>query len=117
MFNGNRLRNLRKNHGLTMKEFGAKFSLAESTISGYENENRNPDLETIDKFATFFNVSVDYMMGRTIIPSVSEEYNMSFFGRPENYTEDEIEEMEAALKRYRAMKRRAAEQAESVLKK
>ncbi|MGG3278841.1 helix-turn-helix domain-containing protein [Paenibacillus solani] len=45
------------------------------------------------------------------------EYNLSFFGGPENYTEDEIEEMEAALERYRAMKRRAAEQAEKDQKK
>ncbi len=102
---------------MTMKEFGAKFSLAESTISGYENGSRNPDLDTIDKFANFFDVSVDYLMGRTIVPSVPEKTNMSFYGGPEQYTQDEIEEMEAALKRYRAMKRRAAEQAEKDLKK
>ncbi|WP_082691469.1 helix-turn-helix domain-containing protein [Paenibacillus rubinfantis] len=111
MFSGSRLRKLRKDSGLTMKDFGAKFSLAESTISGYENGSRNPDLETIDKFATFFNVSVDYLMGRTIVPTVIDENSLSFFGGPEKYTPDEIAEMEAALERYREMKRRAAEAA------
>lgn len=113
MFNGSRLRKLRKELGLTMKDFGAKFNLAESTISGYENGSRKPDLETIDKFATFFNVSVDYLMGRTIVPGVVDENNFSFFGGPEKYTPDEIAEMEAALERYREMKRRAAKAAAS----
>lgn len=119
MFSGIRLRKLRKERKLTMKDFGAKFNLAESTISGYENGSRNPDLETIDKFASFFDVSVDYLMGRTIVPSVPDETSMSFFGGPDKYTPDEIAEMEAALERYREMKRRAAETVakESDLKK
>lgn len=112
MFVGERLRKLRKEQRLTMKDFGAKFNLAESTISGYENSTRKPDLDTIDKFANFFGVSVDYLMGRTIVPTPPDEINMSFFGGPDKYTADEIEEMEAALKRYREMKQRAAEQAE-----
>lgn len=62
---GARLRELRKKKGLTMKELGKKFSLAESTISGYENGNRKPDLEMIDAFADFFEVSSDYLLGRT----------------------------------------------------
>lgn len=62
---GARLRELRKKKGLTMKELGKRFSLAESTISGYENGNRKPDLEMIDGFADFFEVSSDYLLGRT----------------------------------------------------
>jgi len=60
-----RLRALRKKKKLTMKEFGEKFSLAESTISGYENGNRKPDMDILSKFADFFNVSTDYLLGRT----------------------------------------------------
>lgn len=62
---GKRLRALRKEQKLTMKEFGEKFSLAESTISGYENGNRKPDMDILSKFADFFNVSTDYLLGRT----------------------------------------------------
>ncbi|MCM3789468.1 helix-turn-helix domain-containing protein [Domibacillus indicus] len=62
---GNRLRELRKEKKLTMKELGKKFSLAESTISGYENGNRKPDSEMINAFADFFEVSTDYLYGRT----------------------------------------------------
>lgn len=59
-----RLRLLRKNANLTMKEFGKIFGLAESTISGYENGHREPDYETLEKFANFFGVTVDYLLGR-----------------------------------------------------
>lgn len=62
---GVRLRELRREKGLTMKELGKKFSLAESTISGYENGNRKPDLDMIDAFADYFEVSTDYLLGRT----------------------------------------------------
>ncbi|MEI2466629.1 helix-turn-helix domain-containing protein [Niallia taxi] len=73
---GKRLRTLRKESKLTMKEFGEKFSLAESTISGYENGNRKPDMDILSRFADFFNVSTDYLLGRTdeIIP-VSKKFD------------------------------------------
>ncbi|TCS80347.1 helix-turn-helix domain-containing protein [Tepidibacillus fermentans] len=68
---GKRLRELRKQKKLTMKELGNLFNLAESTISGYENETRKPDMEIIKQFADFFEVSVDYLLGRTNDPSPS----------------------------------------------
>ncbi|WP_240417864.1 helix-turn-helix domain-containing protein [Paenibacillus periandrae] len=42
-----------------MKELGSKFNLAESTISGYENETRKPDTDIMEKITDFFGVSVD----------------------------------------------------------
>ncbi|MBH0171061.1 helix-turn-helix domain-containing protein [Fictibacillus sp. 18YEL24] len=63
---GERLRELRKTKtNYTMKEFGKIFNLAESTISGYETGSRKPDMETIQKFADYFEVSIDYMIGRS----------------------------------------------------
>ncbi|WP_054949287.1 helix-turn-helix domain-containing protein [Numidum massiliense] len=61
----NRLRELRKQNNLTMKELGMKFNLAESTISGYENGFRKPEMDLIIAFANFFDVSIDYHVGRT----------------------------------------------------
>lgn len=67
--NGKRLRELRKSKCLTMKELGQHFNLAESTISLYENNKRSPDNETIVKFARFFDVTTDYLMGVTDNPN------------------------------------------------
>ncbi|WP_090118182.1 helix-turn-helix domain-containing protein [Cohnella sp. OV330] len=76
-----RLRELRKRQGLTAKEFGSRFSLAESTISGYETGARKPDLELIEKFADYFEVSVDYLLGRSNSyidqPGYSNDKNVS----------------------------------------
>ncbi|WP_281885607.1 helix-turn-helix domain-containing protein [Paenibacillus sp. YYML68] len=66
---GQRIRELRQKSNLTMKEFGKKFNLAESTISGYENEARKPDIDLLSKFADFFEVDIDYILGRTEVPS------------------------------------------------
>ena len=60
-----------------MKEFGAKFGMAESTISQYETGKRQPDYETLLKFSDFFGVSVDYILtgteGKQSIPVAKDE--------------------------------------------
>jgi transcriptional regulator with XRE-family HTH domain len=61
---GARIRQLRKAQGWTMKQLGLEMRLAESTISGYENENRRPDLDVLFRFATLFGVSIDFLVGR-----------------------------------------------------
>ncbi len=58
-----RLRELRKKQKISMRDFGKLFGLAESTISLYETGKRQPDNEMLLKFANFFNVSVDYLLG------------------------------------------------------
>jgi transcriptional regulator with XRE-family HTH domain len=93
---GERLRKLRLQKNLTMKEFGKIFSLAESTISGYENGTRKPDMDLIAQFADFFEVTTDYLYGRTDNPNETvekkENRNLFFFDM-EDLTEEEIEDI------------------------
>ena len=67
---GARIREQRKLRGWTMKQLGQMLELAESTISGYENEIRKPDTDTLLKLAEIFEVSVDYLLGRTTDPRI-----------------------------------------------
>lgn len=60
----NRLKELRKNHGLTLKELGKKVSMHDNTLSRYETGKRNPSLKTWQKLADYFGVSVPYLQGR-----------------------------------------------------
>ena len=45
-----------------------ELNMGQNTISRYENELREADYETLIKFADYFNVSVDYLLGRTENP-------------------------------------------------
>ncbi|WP_060463440.1 helix-turn-helix domain-containing protein [Lactobacillus crispatus] len=60
----NRLRELRKNHGLTLKELGKKASMHDNTLSQYETGKRNPSLKIWQQLADFYGVSVSYLQGR-----------------------------------------------------
>lgn len=60
----NRLRELRKNHGLMLKELGKKVSMHDNTLSQYETGKRNPSLKTWQQLADFYGVSVSYLQGR-----------------------------------------------------
>ena len=62
---GKRLRELRKEKGLTQTELSNKFEKAKSSISGYERGNRKPDLNLAVRIADYFNVSVDFILGRS----------------------------------------------------
>ena len=59
----NRIREIRKALGLTMKELGEKVDVAESTISQYETGKRQPDNETLLKLGEVLDVSVGYLLG------------------------------------------------------
>ena len=59
-----RIRELRKQHGITAKKLGEAINAAESTASFYETGKRAPDYDTLCSIADYFNVSVDYLLGR-----------------------------------------------------
>lgn len=59
------LKNLRVARGLTQSELATRLGLQRSRISMYELGQREPDFETIEAIADFFNVDVDYLLGRT----------------------------------------------------
>lgn len=63
----NRIKELRQNNNLTLKELGQKVGLATNTISRYETGKREPKLETWQRLSDYFNVSVPYLQGFTNI--------------------------------------------------
>lgn len=60
----NRIKELRKNKGVTVKELSEIIGISQSMLSNYENGNSEPrDKETWQKLADYFGVSVAYIMG------------------------------------------------------
>ena len=62
-----RLRELRKEFGLTQRELGEKVGVSQRVLGYYETENWFPDEHILNKLADVFNVSVDYLLGRTLV--------------------------------------------------
>ena len=61
----NILRQLRISDNLTQKQLADALGLAFSTISMYERGEREPDFETMEAIADYFNVTMDYLHGKT----------------------------------------------------
>lgn len=59
------LKSLRTANGLTQEELAKALKISRSTVGMYENGSREPDYETLEAIADFFNVDIDYLLGRT----------------------------------------------------
>lgn len=60
-----KLRELRKEAHLTTTALGEILGCSNQAITNYELGNRTPDLKTLIMIADYFDVSVDYLIGRT----------------------------------------------------
>ena len=60
-----RLKELRIEKKLNQRELAEKLMIAPSTISMYENGNREPNFEILEQLADFFNVDLNYLLGKT----------------------------------------------------
>ena len=66
-----RLTDLRKQKSFTMKELATTINITKAAVGNLENEYRSPSLDTIVALADFFNVSIDYLVGRTDNPNIN----------------------------------------------
>lgn len=86
-----RLRELRRQKGLSMRELGEQVGLSESTVSLYENGRRKPSHELLCRLADFFGVSVDYLLERDLFSQPSRllpVYGTIRAGRPDLANEE-----------------------------
>lgn len=60
---GNRIKEIRKSKMLTQTELANFLNTTQDTISLWEREKSNPDIEQLTKLALFFDVSTDYLLG------------------------------------------------------
>lgn len=75
---GNRIKSLREAKGLKQEELAQKVSVSPSAIGMYETNKREPNNEIILKLAEFFNVSTDYLLGKSDIRNPEEIKNVPF---------------------------------------
>jgi len=87
----NRIKDLREDLDMKQSELAEIINTTRATISDYENEKTEPKKDVWIKLAEFFNVSVDYLMGKTNNPS------------NDNFTDGMDEEDIKELEKYREL--------------
>ncbi|MDI9261277.1 helix-turn-helix domain-containing protein [Alicyclobacillus sendaiensis] len=69
MLLGQRLRSLRKSNNLRRDDVAEAIGVTPRLITFYETGDKTPSLEAAIKLADFFDVSLDYLVGRTDDPT------------------------------------------------
>ncbi|MGE7621738.1 helix-turn-helix domain-containing protein [Viridibacillus sp. NPDC096237] len=117
---GSRIKKLREQQNISQKDFAKKLNVSNVVLSRYESDERKPDYETLQLIADYFEVTTDYLLGRSEIKNsrmfesagiTNEEYkslnpyqkevidffltreNLSFSDRPERLL-DALEQFE-----------------------
>ncbi|MBA3925520.1 helix-turn-helix domain-containing protein [Listeria rustica] len=85
-----RFQNLRKKNKLTQKELSLKLQLPQSSISGYENNERKPSISILIDIAKTFNTTIDYLLG---LSNIEEESNFSYNFTDDNYLGQKIQNL------------------------
>jgi len=65
-----RIREARIDAGYIQEQVAAETGISQQNLSKYENGKLEPDLEKLGKLAQFYNVSIDWLLGVSIIPPV-----------------------------------------------
>lgn len=60
-----RLKDLRKEKGITQLQLAMELNMSQNTISRYETGERQAGYDELIKIADYFNVSIDYLLERT----------------------------------------------------
>lgn len=66
-----RLKELRQKRHISQVSLAIALNMNQNSISRYETGEREADYKTLIAFADYFNVSIDYLLGRTENPSVN----------------------------------------------
>ena len=64
-----RLKELRRSRGVSQLKLAMDLSLNQNSISRYETGMREADYTTLIRIADYFDVSIDYLLGRTNDPT------------------------------------------------
>lgn len=97
-----RIQELAKNHGMSVRELGRKLDIGDTTI--YKWRTQTPKIDVLEKVADYFGVTLDYLMGRekkNTIPTDDDlddmiDHARSFDGKP--VTDHDREIIKAYLK-------------------
>lgn len=97
---GERLKAAREKKGWSQLYVAQKLGIANTVLSNYERDYRDPDTETLKRLAELYEVSTDYLLGI----EVRESSGRAYYGGGKDLTDDERVAVEAFLEGYRRRK-------------
>lgn len=71
-----RLKKLRKEGKLTQKDIATFLNISQPAYQQFESGKKKMNIETMEKLADFFNVSTDYLLGKTDIPDPDSDIDL-----------------------------------------
>ncbi len=83
-----RLKKLREEHGYLQKFVADKLGIRSNTLSGYENGSRSPDPEMLLALSELYNVTTDYLLGKSDDPNLTEKDKSDIAKRMEKLRRD-----------------------------
>ena len=100
---GERLAEVRKDHGDTQQALADRLNVTKFTISNWEQEKSEPSHELLVKICRFYNVSADYLLGITDLDPAYAQRR-----RKEQFTTEELETLRK-VERYLIWNRQSKE--------
>lgn len=86
-----RVKELSKKRDMRVADLEDALGFGRNTI--YQWNKRTPGSDKLQKVADYFNVSTDYLLGRTNNPKVNDDENLLAAHIADDVTEDEMEEI------------------------
>ncbi|BBI32008.1 helix-turn-helix domain-containing protein [Cohnella abietis] len=104
---GERIKQLRKEKKKTHQDMADFLGITRQAYGYYESGKRDVDTETLTKLADFFDVSLDYMVGRTEEnhQALSKSSGRAYYGGGADWTDDERKLADAAVEDWRRRKK------------
>jgi transcriptional regulator with XRE-family HTH domain len=88
---GEKIKKLRKEKGLTLKELGEVIDFNYSNLSKIERNERKPTIELLEKLAEFFEVEISYFFGeKQEIPEEFKDLGIEWISFSKEMSEKEI---------------------------
>lgn len=84
-------RTLRVDSNLSQQELAEQLGISKSTVSLYEHGKREPNLALLEQIADFFDISMDYLLGRTQKETCCQVPKIYF--DTNEYTADELNQI------------------------
>ncbi len=108
-----RLKAERKKNNINQTQLAEKLYLDRSSISKYESGKQIPETPTLEKLADFFEISIDYLLGKSDIRNYDDNFSLTSISENlstnglktlaahfdgEEFTEDDLDDIENFIK-------------------